>query len=98
MSKTVSSSWDPATPPSPGVLASTFDNTTPDGECIEDHLFGVSASVGFGNPLTSVSTTWPGLPAPVLTTALPGDTAATTLRRHKLACAAALLDNPITPS
>lgn len=93
MAKNVSSTWSPENPPHPGSLASVYQDSS-NTEAIEAHLLGVGTMIG--NSLTAISTTWPGLPTPVLTTPIPGDSAAATLRRHKTACLLAVAQYPIT--
>lgn len=91
--KNISSSWSPANPPRPGVLLSAYQDST-DIQAVEAHLLGVGAMLG--SSVDAISTSWPGLPAPVLTTKLAGESASATLRRHKTACLLAVAQHPIT--
>lgn len=92
-SKNISGSWSPANPPSPGSLASVYDDYT-DSQVVEAHLLGVGGMLG--SSVDAISTTWPGLPTPVLTVKLTGESATATLRRHKSACLLAVAQHPIT--
>lgn len=96
--KTVGTTWTPPNGSGIGNLSSPYSNDTADTQCIDLHHLGLVASIGIDGQCDSISTSWNGLPTPVLTTKIPGETAGQTLRRHHTAMLAAVAANPITPS
>jgi hypothetical protein len=52
-------------------------------------------TIGFDGQCDVLRTTWAGLPTPVETTKIAGETVAETVRRHNVSCLLAAAEHPI---
>jgi hypothetical protein len=76
-------------------VSTPIDPNKSSGENLDAHTTEVATTTGTDQG-DSISTTWPGLPAPVVTARRPAETFSAWLIRHQDRCAAAATNSPIS--